>query len=74
MKVLLSSRWWRRGSGENPNGLRRRFFHGGIDFSTVDQRDLDAAAELLYNRPRKWLNDCTPAEVFRSQAVRCDSD
>ena len=59
-----------RGSNENTNGLLHQFFPKGMDFSTVDQRDLDIALELLNNRPRKCLNYRAPADIFWCQSVR----
>lgn len=43
---------WQRGSNENTNGLLRPYFPRGTDFDTIDQADLDAAADSLDQRPR----------------------
>ena len=55
---------WERGTNENTNGLLRQFFPKGIDFNLVSQKEIDAAINLLNNRPRKCLKYRTPAEVF----------
>ncbi|AFM10722.1 IS30 family transposase [Turneriella parva] len=63
---------WQRGTNENTNGLLREPFPKGTDFREIDQEQVDAALELLNNRPRKRLNFRTPAEVYfrRSIALR----
>ena len=55
---------WQRGLNENTNGLLRQFFPKGSDFKKFNQKELDAAVELLNHRPRKSLGYRTPYEVF----------
>jgi transposase, IS30 family len=64
---------WQRGSNENSNGLLRRYFPKGTDFSTVSDEKLASVVDILNNRPRKCLNYRTPTEVVQrafSGAVR----
>lgn len=56
---------WQRGCNENANGLLRQFFPKGCDLRRVDQTQVDDAAHLLNNRPRKRLGYRTPNEVLR---------
>jgi IS30 family transposase len=53
---------WQRGSNENTNGLLRQYFPKGTDFATVDEADLDRAADELNDRPRKRLGFAKPTE------------
>jgi len=53
-----------RGTNENTNGLLRQFFPKRTRFERVSQADVNVAASLLNNRPRKCLNWETPYEVF----------
>lgn len=55
---------WERGANENANGLLRRFFPKGTDWSKVSDKDIFKAEWLINNRPRKRLNWKTPVEVF----------
>lgn len=55
---------WERGCNENFNGLIRRFFPKGTDFSILNQADIDRVINILNHRPRKRLNYLTPYEVF----------
>ena len=55
---------WERGCNENFNGLLRRYFPKGTDFSTLTQADIDVVVHQLNHRPRKRLNYLTPHEVF----------
>ena len=60
---------WERGTNENTNGLVRQFFPKGTDFSGVNPREVEQAAGLLNNRPRKCLGYRTPAEVMKALLV-----
>lgn len=55
---------WERGSNENCNGLLRRFFPKGTDWSKVTDEELARVEYLINTRPRKRLDWKTPAEVF----------
>ena len=55
---------WERGSNENSNGLLRRFFPKGTDWSIISDEDIFQAEYLINNRPRKRLGWKTPVEVF----------
>lgn len=57
---------WQRGTNENTNGLLRQFFPKGTDFNEIGKEEIDKAAVLLNNRPRKCLNYRTPHEVLWS--------
>jgi IS30 family transposase len=53
-----------RGSNENLNGLIRRFFPKGTDFSKVTDEEIMRVEGLLNNRPRKRFGGLTPCEVL----------
>lgn len=55
---------WERGTNENTNGLIRRFFPKGTDFSKVTFKQLKQAQNNLNNRPRKVLGYKTPNEMM----------
>lgn len=55
---------WERGSNENCNGLFRRYFPKGTDWSKVSDEQITQAEYLINTRPRKRLGWRTPAEVF----------
>jgi len=57
---------YQRGTNENTNGLLRQFFPKGTDFNKISDEEIDKAAALLNNRPRKCLNYRTPHEVLWS--------
>jgi len=57
---------WQRGTNENTNGLLRQFFPKGTNFNEISKSEIDKAASLLNNRPRKCLNYRTPHEVLWS--------
>ncbi len=66
---------WQRGTNEYHNGLVRRYYPKGTDFSLVSQEDLGQVVQLINNIPRKVLDYATPLEVFTSlflQAVRIE--
>jgi IS30 family transposase len=56
---------WQRGTNENTNKLLRQYFPKTTDLRTWDQQHLDAVAAELNDRPRKCLNDQTPAKLMR---------
>ncbi len=55
---------WQRGTNENTNGLLRRYFPKGTDFSKIKKKQIAFVAQKLNNRPRKCLSYRTPQEVF----------
>ena len=55
---------WERGLNENTNGLIRRFFPKGTDFSKITNIELLSIQNLINERPRKSLNYKTPKEVL----------
>ena len=61
---------WERGSNENANGLIRRFFPKGADFSKVSLRRINAAAAWINNYPRRKLGGLSA----NSFAIRCRLD
>jgi IS30 family transposase len=55
---------WERGTNENTNGLIRQYFPKDRDFTTITQKEIDAAMQKLNDRPRKRLGYLTPNQVF----------
>jgi IS30 family transposase len=55
---------WQRGSNENTNGLLRQYFPDGTELTQFSQRQLDAIALKLNQRPRKTLSYKTPAATL----------
>ena len=55
---------WERGSNENCNGLLRRLFPKGTDWSTISDEAIAQAEYLINSRPRKRLGGLTPYEFF----------
>ena len=56
---------WQRGSIENANGLLRRYFPKGTDFTQITHQKLATVVRMINHRPRKCLNYQTPHEVFQ---------
>lgn len=55
---------WERGLNEHTNGLIRRFYPKGTDFSQVSHRKIAELEHLLNTRGRKSLGYRSPNEVF----------
>jgi IS30 family transposase len=60
---------WQRGSNENTNGLLRQYFPRSTDFRALTQRDLDAVAAELNDRPRQTLEWKSPCQAL-DEALR----
>jgi IS30 family transposase len=58
-------RSWQRGLNERTNGMLRRYFPKGTDFSQISAEEIAIAVEKINNLPRRSLNYLTPKEVFR---------
>jgi len=54
---------WQRGTNESVNGLVRRYFPKGTDFSKITDKQVAMVESLINNRPRKCLAYKTPLEV-----------
>lgn len=63
---------WERGTNENTNGLIRRFFPKGTDFSKVSKSQLIKAQNNLNNRPRKVLGYKTPHEMMELEIANAE--
>jgi IS30 family transposase len=57
---------WERGTNENTNGLIRKYFPKGTDFSLITNKELKYVQNELNERPRKILNYKTPNEAFEN--------
>ncbi|MEW8403477.1 MAG: IS30 family transposase [Candidatus Thiodiazotropha taylori] len=55
---------WEKGSVEQINGLIRRYFPKGTDFSEIHHAKIKEVENALNNRPRKCLRFKTPLEVY----------
>jgi len=64
---------WQRGSNENANGILRRYFPKGTDFSHISQAEINAVIWEINSKPRKCLGYNTAQEVFDYQLSRCTS-
>jgi len=60
---------WERGTNENTNGLIRKFYPKGTDFSQVTDEDILRVQNLINERPRKSLNYQTPKEVIYKELL-----
>ncbi len=54
---------WQRGANEQVNGMVRRYFPKGTDFSKITDEQVAWVESRINNRPRKYLSYKTPAEV-----------
>lgn len=61
---------WERGTNENTNGLVRRYFPKGTDFSLVSDEEVAQVEYALNTRPRKRHGFKSPLEVW-SGALQC---
>ncbi len=55
---------WERGTNENTNGLVRQYIPKRTCMATLTQRDCNAIARALNQRPRKRLGYRTPEECY----------
>ena len=55
---------WERGTNENTNGLIRQYLPKGQSMTGLTQKECDAIAKKLNNRPRKRHEYKTPNECF----------
>lgn len=64
---------WQRGSNENANGILRRYFPKGTDFTKVSQREINEVIFEINSKPRKCLGYNTAQEVFNYNLKCCTS-
>ena len=55
---------WERGTNENTNGLIRQYLPKGVSMTGLTQKECDAIADKLNNRPRKRHGYKTPNQCF----------
>ena len=60
---------WQRGANEQVNGLIRRYFPKGTDFSKVTDEQVAQVVMQINKRPRKCLDYQSPYEAF-AEALR----
>jgi IS30 family transposase len=60
---------WEKGSVEQVNGLIRRYFPKGTDFSKISSYQVKQVEKRLNTRPRKCLGYKTPLEVLEEIAL-----
>jgi IS30 family transposase len=58
---------WQRGTNENTNGLLRQYLPKSANLAAFSQRELNAIAARLNNRPRQTLNWMTLNEAWEAQ-------
>lgn len=56
---------WERGANENLNGLVRQYFPKHMDFSSIDQTQIERVIDNLNNRPRKRFGFLSPNEMIK---------
>jgi hypothetical protein len=54
---------WQRGANENRNGMVRRYFPKGTDFSRLTRAEIRRVELTINNRPMKCLGYRTPLEA-----------
>jgi IS30 family transposase len=59
---------WERGTNENTNGLIRQYLPKRTSMAKLTQKDCDAIAQQLNDRPRKKLGYATPTEILAGLA------
>lgn len=62
---------FQRGTNENTNGLLRRYFPKGTDFTDISQTEISDAVGELNSKPKKCLGFATPAELFAVELRKC---
>lgn len=60
---------WERGTNEQTNGILRRHFPKGTDFSILTESEVDEAIRLINLMPKKCLGWLTPFEVFWGESL-----
>jgi IS30 family transposase len=56
---------WERGANENLNGLVRQYFPKHMDFTSIDQTQIEQVLDRLNNRPRKRFGFLSPNEMLK---------
>jgi IS30 family transposase len=65
MRKSLTYARGNRPTNKNTNGLLRDYFPKGTDLSLHSKTHLKKVQRELNERPRKVLDGCSPAEVFK---------
>ncbi len=60
---------WQRGTNENKNGLLRRFFPKGSDFSKLTTKQVYQAVAKINLRPHKYLGCKSAYEVHTGVSI-----